>query len=357
MDPRHPRKDLHRFVNGLNVRYGIGIPIPDPALSPSKRKEQVSTSTRLYTRLEIHFYHGGVKALHELTKSFDAEVKQHWPEWVKKPNADLDTLPRTCSAPLAANGTERLWLQSLFHQILDRSQPTKSFGRTQSGPAAYSTEKVAEQSTHQPKRVADADVGRTPTKRSKPVERKESDVVSKADHIFVAPQPASERGSGAAARTAELLSKSFMSLKSDTTMDSSVHTSKTSFASVFSNQDPGPISTQATMEPSTDEQRKPPDIMSSHETSFPNPGITYDRPRSTHLSPTRRSDYSSPASSDWLALLRDSNIDAQSKQSSQEQHHRPLKAEPSQPSIQSQLRSVWRTCFSCERPTLLANPL
>lgn len=358
--PRHPREDLHRFVNGLNVRYGIGIHIPDPALSPSKRKEQGSASTRLYTRLEVHFYHGGLEALLSLTKAFDGEIKDRWSKWVKKPKGDLGTLPRTGDVPLAANDAERQWLQSLFHQVLDRSQPTRSFGRTQSGPAAYSMDKT----THQSKRVADADMGGTPTKRPKPVEHNASAALTRVDEDSMTPKPASEQSWRSSARTADSPHKSFQSLKTETTMGSSLNTSKASFASVFSNQQPGPVTTT---EASTEEQRRGPDRL-SQETypptsagkealqSFDNGEISFSFSFSKnecqdHLlnngqsSPAQTSNYSGPTSSTMAAFLRDSNVKIHCSLAGQRHYLRPSTAEPSQGPLHSQLHCVLRTVF------------
>lgn len=348
--PRHPREDLHRFVNQLNVRYGIGIPIPDPALSSSERKEQGSTSTRLYTRLEVHFYQGGVDTLHALTKQFDREAKKHWSKWVKKPKGDLGTLPRTDSALLPANDTERQWLQTLFHEVLDRSQPTRSFGRTQSGPAAYSMERT----TNQSKRVAEVDMGRTPTKRPKPIEQIASAVLPGADDIFVAPKPASVQSRHSSARTAESLHKSFYSLKSETTMGSSLNTSRASFASVFSNQHPGPLPTQDTVEASTQEQIRRPDpcprefhppsstakealhSFDNYETSSPKGEIQDALSKVTQASLTQTSSDSGPTSSSMASFSRVSNVEIQTKLAGQRQDQQPLITESIQGARQSQ---------------------
>lgn len=364
--PRHPREDLHRFVNGLNVRYNIGLSIPDPALSLSKRKEQGSTSTRLYTRLEVHFYHGGVEALYNLTSVFEGEVKDYWSKWVKKPKGDHDTLPRTDSAPFAANDTERKWLHSLFHQVLDRSQPTRSFGKTQSGPAAYSMEQAAQHS----KRAADADMERSPTKRSRPVEQNASAALSKANDIFVAPKPMLGEDRRRSTRTEASLNKSFMSLKYDTTMASSANASKTSIPYVFSNQEHAPASTQDTIEASTQEQRRRPDAPSGelsistekgafyhscddHGTSSLNMAdIGLARTRAAQSSPAQKSesDYLGPTSSENATVPLDlrPNVDAHPKQVGQGQGHESLDAEPFQQTLESPKHSIWRMCFSCD---------
>lgn len=356
--PRHPREDLHRFVNGLNVHYGIGIPIPDPALSPSKRKEQGSTSTRLYTRLEVHFYHGGIEALHALTDVFDAEAKDHWSKWVRKPNGDLGTLPRTGNTPWAANNTERQWLQSIFHQVLDSSQPTRFFGRTQSGPAAYSIEKT----TNQPKRGADADMRRTPTKRAKPGEQHASAALSSATRLFATPKPASMQSRCSSVRTAESLNKSFQSLKSETTMGSSINTSKASFASVFSNQHPGPYQTQDTTEVSTQElpvTRTDPSFQEIYPPTSDDKEALYsldncgksipkeeiqDALQEKIPSPAQTSNISSPESSAIAAAIRDPKVEVQPKLAEQRQCHWPSNAETSEELIQPRLRFVLRMC-------------
>ncbi|ROW04674.1 hypothetical protein VPNG_07416 [Cytospora leucostoma] len=354
--PRHPREDLHRFVNELNVRYSIGIPIPDPSISPSKRREQGSISTRLYTRLEVHFYQGGVEALHSLTQVFDREAKELWSNWVKKPKGDPDTLPRIGSVFFATNNAERERLQSLFHQVLDQFQPTRSFGRTQSGPAAYSMEKATQHS----KRAADADIARTPTKRSRPVTPHASTTISEAADIFAAPKFAPDGGSSrpGPARTAEALNKSFSLLKSATTMGSSMGTSKTSFRSVFSYEQPGAVSTQETVEPSTQERRWWPGLSfqdtgepasvdkevlhmpsDDYETSIPNPSMNNARPEDAQVSPTQNSYHSIPTTS--YKDLSDLIVDAQSKVSGQVQYSRPRTAEPPNEPLQSQMHRIW----------------
>lgn len=140
MTTAHPREDLHRFVNQLNVRYNIGVPIPDPYLSLSDKRDDQTPASRIYRRLEIHFYTGGVNALNGLLRVFDDKAKHFWSKWVKKPEADRDTLPVTLQPPLAANLSERDWLQNIFNKILDTAQPamqeSRSLARSQSGPAA-----------------------------------------------------------------------------------------------------------------------------------------------------------------------------------------------------------------------------
>lgn len=162
------REDLHRFVNELNVRYNIGIPIPEPNLNPAERREHEALADRIYRRLETHFFRGGLEALTSILRDFDARAKGLWRQCVPKPQGDVDTLPRLVRPPLAANPQERAWFQNLFNDILDKAQPSmaapRRFGRTQSGPAALEGSASSIRSTRdaarvpQPKRPADAEL-------------------------------------------------------------------------------------------------------------------------------------------------------------------------------------------------------
>lgn len=171
----HPREDLHRFVNQLNVRYNVGIPIPEPSLTVAEKREDQSQASRIYRRLEVHFYTGGTQALKGFLRQFDVRAKDYWSNWVHKPKADADTLPSTQNPPLAANLTERDWLQTIFNEVLDTAQPnismqpstSRSFGRSQSGPAAVGGDASPANtrtpsrapSRPTPKRRADAELG------------------------------------------------------------------------------------------------------------------------------------------------------------------------------------------------------
>ncbi|KAI3392738.1 hypothetical protein diail_5252 [Diaporthe ilicicola] len=253
--PRHPREDLHRFVNGLNVKYSLGVPIPDPGISPSKRKEQQTPATRLYTRLEVHFYQGGLETLQQLTNQFDAEARQSWSQWVKKPGADPDTIPTPGASPLASNQLQREALQSIFLKVLDRSQPKRAFSRTQSGPASFSMEKFSSASS---KRAAEADTARTQVKRSKAAGQAASAaqdsspaVQPKPDYLFAGRGTVTKGSQQSSTRTADSLKESFEALKRSTTHSAS--TSGTSFRSIFSKTKVQP-GTQDTLEVSAEGQ-------------------------------------------------------------------------------------------------------
>lgn len=260
LDPhlRHPREDLHRFINGLNVDYNLGVPILDPGLSPSERKQQETPATRLYIRLEVHFYQGGLEVLQQLKREFDLEARQSCSQWVNKPKGDPDTLPESGSSPLATSHVQRECLQSLFHKVLDRSQPKRTFSRTRSGPPAFSMEKT---SSVQPKRAAETNINKSPMKRPRLAGQSTGAgqdpnpaVLPKPDHLFAAPQLASEgyrqHSKGAGGSRPE----SFEASKRSTTYSTSA-TSKDPSASIFSKVEIEP-STQGTVEASSQEQRR-----------------------------------------------------------------------------------------------------
>lgn len=257
--PRHPREDLHRFINDeLNVKYNLGVLILPPDLSPSERKEQETAATRLYTRLEVHFYQGGLEALQQLIKEFDLEARQSCSQWVKKPRGDPDTLPVSGNGLLASNQAQRDCLQSIFHKVLDRVKPKRIFSRTQSGPAAFSMEKST---SVQSKRAAEAEMTKSPIKRSKLVEQAVSAaqvpspaILFEPRHLFAAQENASDGHRQGSNRTERSRQESFEALRRSTTYSTST-TSESSSRAAFSHAKID-SSTQETVEASSQEQRR-----------------------------------------------------------------------------------------------------
>lgn len=257
--PRHPREDLHRFINDeLNVKYNLGVPILPPDLSPSERREQETAATRLYIRLEVHFYQGGLEALQQLTGEFDLEARQSCSQWVKKPKADPDTLPLSGNGPLASNQAQRDCLQSIFHKVLDRVKPKRVFSRTQSGPAAFSMEKST---SVQSKRAAEAEMTKSPIKRPKLVEQAASAaqvpspaIPSKPRHLFAAQNNAPHGHRQSLKKIERSAQESFEALRRSTTYSTST-TSESSSRAAFSHAKID-SSTQETVEASSQEQRR-----------------------------------------------------------------------------------------------------
>lgn len=272
--PPHPREDLHRFVNDLNVRYNIGVPIPDPTLTPARRRECETPAARIYRRLEAHFFTGGLSSLTAILRDFDHEAKAFWSKWVKKPQGDPDTLPRTAQPPLAANLAERDWLQKEFNRVLDKTQPNmpapRTFGRTRSGPAAFGG--PSNQSStfgdgsrpSQPKRHADAEARASKRQKADPDPirdltasascRRRADASAAGISVPSGVRVATPRGS--AGRRPEL-AKSFVSASTNV----STSTSRSFPSEVFSvSGDPVPTQNTvgaSTQPASTQEQYRP----------------------------------------------------------------------------------------------------
>lgn len=180
--------------------------------------------------------------------------------WVKKPHGDIETLPVPIHPPLAANLTERDWLQALFNDVLDRVQPSmpppRSFTRTQSGPAALGGSRSTSASTYtardparsaQPKRPADAELGDA-NKRAKadPIR----DLTASA--VLGRRQPSATRAS-TRIQPSSGFRQSFKSFASTTTT-STTTTNTSSSSAVFSAA--GVPGTQDTIEASTQEQQR-----------------------------------------------------------------------------------------------------
>lgn len=350
----HPREDLHRFVNELNVRYNVGITIPDHGLTPAQRRQNETSAGRIYRRLETHFFHGGLEALTSLCQDFDGRAKGLWSQWVKKPQGDSDTLPHRVHPPLAANLQEREWLQDLFNDILDKAQPSvvapRRFGRTQSGPAALEAAASSSRSSSdaarfaKPKRPADAEL-KEASKRPKADSDLIQDLTASAScrrHPACAAASASENASASArikpaqasmapSRPGPGLERSFESFSSTTTTS----TTALNPSAVFSvSGDAMPTGTQDTAEASSQEHLRPVGLLQAHSqqpcietpsstddavlTSFDEHDAPFRRPRAKEanslLSASQSTESSYPPSLGMVeALYVASRLDVESK--------------------------------------------
>lgn len=262
--PRHPRDDLQRFVNDLNVRYNLGIPIPDPALTPARRREDETSASRIYHRLETHFFRGGIEALTSLLRELDRTAEGYWAPWVKKPKANQsDLLPTPVRPPLAASLDERVWLQDLFNDILDKAQPSMStprpFRKSKSGPAAFG-------GGGSPKRPADTELGESLKKAKADPNPGRSSSASASSRL----QPASMSARASACTSARKIdatpAEPFLRPQTVISFNSASTSRGTSFAStVFSTTTTKDVAigTQETIEASTLEQLREPKLASS----------------------------------------------------------------------------------------------
>lgn len=314
----HPREDLQRFVNQLNVRYNVGIPLPDPNLNLLEKKADQSPASRIFRRLEIHFYTGGIPALNSLLCQFDDQAKQFWSNWVTKPKADADTLPTTGRPPLAANLTERQWLQTIFNKVLDKVQPSmqssRPFARTRSGPAAIggdasttSRTSQASSSRSPPKRRAEADLGdvtkKTRAQHPDPIRDLTASSSSRRHQAGDISASTSSSASASALGTMRppRIKAGPTSVSSDKLARSYVSTNTvlSETSAVFSACGNAPAGTQDTIEASSQEQRRPaPDygLASCSQDSYDlTPSLeaglreSFDQPRTLEVEPAPRS--------------------------------------------------------------------
>lgn len=341
--PPHPREDLHRFVNELNIRYNLGIPIPDPA---TKRKADLNTAARAYRRLESHFYRGGLEDLHALLRDFDQEAKAFWSKWVKKPQGDHDTLPCTSVPPLAANFVEREWLQQVFHGVLDKAQSSmpapRIFGRSQSGPAGFGNTSVGTStvcssngpSSTQPKRRADVDLGDA-SKRTK------ADPIKDLTSHRPGPASASAPRTGVVAPSTTR-NPSFRST-------TSASTSATSFQSaIFSTQGDPPVATQDTVEASSQELRR----------TDTNPARPFSQDSFVSAPSSATQEALHISFTEFEALQPEARLPEASLFARQASHGDAGAVVPAQKSSESYdiLRRIWRTFFCTCNSRRLAKP-
>lgn len=377
MNPRpsttaHPREDLHRFVNQLNVRYNVGVPIPDPNLTVLEKQADQSPAGRIFRRLETHFYIGGIQALNSLLRQFDDQAKEVWSRWVKKPDDDADTLPTATTPPLAANLTEREWLQATFNKVLDKAQPSvqssRSFSRTLSGPAAIgrgvSPERISRPVTRATsqapisrsnlKRRADADAGDVTKKiraDADPIRAltassclRRHQAADTSSNAFSTVRASRTEADIAAFATPNKLARSFVSASTGLSEPSAV----------FSACSDNPTGTQDTVEASSQEQWRPGpnDELASHSqdsyelTSSLEEGLreSFDHPSTLNVDHAPRSrpgnTTCSSRSSELASLSSDVEKKALSRASEREAHTH------TQAQTQDQaLSSIWRRCF------------
>lgn len=115
-------ESLRRIIGSLNQDYSLNLQVPDPRLSPSRRKDRYQTEEQvraatIYDRAQ-HLFFKRPKDLQTCIGRFRIEADKLSKGWVSKPNADPDTIPRSV-VPLGVHSLEeRAALQKLFMQLL-----------------------------------------------------------------------------------------------------------------------------------------------------------------------------------------------------------------------------------------------
>ncbi|KAK4118585.1 hypothetical protein N657DRAFT_685133 [Parathielavia appendiculata] len=144
---------VEKVILRLNNVYGLGVTIPNPTLSPSKRKqlsakdEQFARCDKICRGIQFLFYQRG-ETLEQALESFDQAAKAASLRWVPKSRADPTTLPSVSAPPKAQTPAQRLNLQSVLIKVIEnvtaQKKPPlllpKPGGRTNNdGPAPFPT--------------------------------------------------------------------------------------------------------------------------------------------------------------------------------------------------------------------------
>ena len=126
--PHTPNKSIlgtlavERVVRKLNNDYGLGVEIPDPALSPARRKqlgadnEQYALCDRICRGILFLHYQ---RALDQTLAAFFSEAKAASLRWVPKPRADPRTLPSATTPPKAQTAGQQWSLQNILISVID----------------------------------------------------------------------------------------------------------------------------------------------------------------------------------------------------------------------------------------------
>jgi hypothetical protein len=128
--PKTPSKQLvgsaavERVIRNLNNDYGLAIDVPDPSLSPSRRRqlsaenEQYDRCDRICRGIQFLYYQRG-DTLDQALDSFFHEAKAASLRWVPKPRADPGTLPSATAPPKAQTEGQQLSLQTILVSVID----------------------------------------------------------------------------------------------------------------------------------------------------------------------------------------------------------------------------------------------
>lgn len=374
-------------MNSLNVRHNLGIPIPDPNLSLLEKKADQNPANRIYRRLEIHFYTGGIEALNSLLGHFDNQAKQHWPVWVKKAAADRDTLPTTLNPPLAANLTERELLQTILNKVLDKVQPSmkssRPFSRTKSGPAAFGSDASTDRSSrHTASTTSPAMSSRSTLKRRADTDMGDVNKKSRADADPIrdltassnlqrhqAANPSARASAGVsvvgAMRLANTRNGSTVSVNSDKPLSRSfvsISTGLSDVSAVFSAYGDAPVGTQDTIEASSQEQQRPVSKHGLASLSQESYGLSpsleeglYESFEQSHTFNVQSATKSRPNGT--LCYSHSSESIALPSDVEREVSRRQPGLEPKSKAQDQRLSSVWRTCSLSMSPFLHCDQL
>jgi hypothetical protein len=139
---------VEKVFRQLNDDYDLGLELPDPSLTPSRRK-QLGNQNKLLARSDqisrgISFlYWQRDDSLDEALVTFFNKAKAESLRWVPEPRADPGTLPSSTAPPKAQTADEQESLQSILIAVLEHfksikinKKPAPLFSRANGGVAA-----------------------------------------------------------------------------------------------------------------------------------------------------------------------------------------------------------------------------
>ncbi|KAK4135212.1 hypothetical protein BT67DRAFT_419358 [Trichocladium antarcticum] len=121
---------VERVFRQLNDDYDLGLELPDPSLTPSRRK-QLGTQNKAFANSDqisrgIGFlYWQKDDSLDEALVAFFNTAKVESLRWVPKPRADPGTLPSSAIPPKARTANEQESLRAILIATLDRFKADK----------------------------------------------------------------------------------------------------------------------------------------------------------------------------------------------------------------------------------------
>lgn len=116
------RAKINDIIQSLNTDVGLGLVTPDPAATPSSRKQWADQSgynarcNQIWSEFQYQYHQGDVDSV---LRDFHVRAKKTFSGWVPKPRADPRTLPGTAAQPYRARDDGQAEaLQELLREVL-----------------------------------------------------------------------------------------------------------------------------------------------------------------------------------------------------------------------------------------------
>ncbi|KAM0427592.1 hypothetical protein ACHAPT_007553 [Fusarium lateritium] len=118
------QEELNRTIRSLSFDFQLQLELPDPTLSPSKRRLLRRTATKEQERADDIYRRAHYlkfqdpNRLSKCLGRFREQADEHLRHWIQKPRADPDTTPRESNGPHRLSSEERAVLQKFLLQLL-----------------------------------------------------------------------------------------------------------------------------------------------------------------------------------------------------------------------------------------------